>query len=55
MHRGLCAGVLASGYVKRTERDEQAERISQDTLVPLGQPGSRSDWLHIGCWSSQSV
>lgn len=34
MHRDLCAGVLASGYVKRTERDEQAEQISQDTLDP---------------------
>lgn len=35
MHRDLCAGVLASGYVKRTERDEQAAQASQDILVPL--------------------
>lgn len=55
MHRDLCAGVLASGYVKRTERDEQAAQAPQDILVPLEQPGSRSFWLHIGCWSSQSV
>lgn len=55
MHRDLCARVLASGYVKGTERDEQAEQTSQDTWVPLEQPGSRSDWLHIGCWSPQSV
>lgn len=26
MHRDVCARVLASGYVKGTERDEQAEQ-----------------------------